>query len=140
MQLRGVAQGQCVSNGMRTAMADADLNLFDPASLGRIERTAVKMNDWLTAELVGNLDVAPGNSFDPAGANGFEHGFLGGPAASIVLRSGFAFAAILDLVLGVDPIDEHLAMTFDHLGDPQALDDVGSDSDNFHGYMIVCLL
>lgn len=119
---------------MRAAMADADLNFFNPASFCGIQRATVKMNNWLAAELIGNLDVAPGDPFDPASADGFEHSFLRGPATSIVLGRRFALAAVFDFVLSVDPIDEHLAMTFDHLGDSQALDDVGSDSDDFHRY------
>jgi hypothetical protein len=53
-----------------------------------------------------------------------------------MLRRLLASLAILDLVRRVDPLDELLAMPLDHLGDPQAFDDVGANADDVHNIRI----
>src|SRR5262245_51727302 len=73
----------------------------------------------------------------PAGAEGLEHGFFGGEAAGIVLRGRLAGRAILDLVRRIDPRQKQLAVPLDHLGYAEALDDVGPDADDGHGFSIV---
>ena len=70
-------------------------------------------------------DAAP-----PAGADGLEHGLLGGPAAGKMLGGHLAALAILDFVLGIDPADELLGVPLDHLRNPQTLDDVGADAND----------
>jgi hypothetical protein len=43
-----------------------------------------------------------------------------------------AALAIVDLPLGVNASQEHLAMPLDHPADAQAFHDVGADAKNFH--------
>ena len=59
-------------------VGDAELQdgLFDSAADG---------HDGLSARLVANLDVAPGDALAPAGAQGLEDRLLGGPTAGEML-------------------------------------------------------
>ena len=63
----------------------------------------------------------------------FEHRFLRGPAAGVVLRRGLAGGAVFDLGIGVHARDEQLAVPLDHLRDPQAFHDVDAGADDGHG-------
>ena len=80
--------------------------------------------------MVANFDVAPTNPAAPPRAKRLEHRFLRRPSAGVVLRRGALRRAVGDFVIGVDPANEDLAVTFDHLGDAEALDDVGADAND----------
>ena len=71
-----------------------------------IAGTAAQRDRGLATLFVTNLDVAPTDTTNPAGSHRLQHGFLGRPAARVVLRGRLAGAAILDFVRRVHAADE----------------------------------
>ena len=70
---------------------------------------------------------------------GLEHRFFGGETAGIMLRRGLASGAVFDFVRRIDTGQKQLAMPLDHLGDPQAFDDVGANAEDGHGRGLVAM-
>jgi hypothetical protein len=108
------------------------VQLADAGGRHNVSRAASKLHRWGALGVITNFDVAPADAAAPAGAERFEHGFLRGPAAGVVLRGRFAGAAVFDLVVGVDARDEQLAVLLDHLRDSQAFHDVDAGADDGH--------
>jgi len=121
-----------LSDGIRRCMASAvrnsDVQLLDSQLFGDVARSRVESDRRGAARLVADFDVAPADAPFPAGAEDFEDGFFGCPATGVVLGGGFFGGTIANFVFGVDAADEQLAVTLDHLRDPQAFDDVGADT------------
>src|SRR3954469_15897649 len=86
----------------------------------------------MAVQPVAHLHVGPGNPAAPARAHRLEDGLLRGPAPGEVLDCVLARLAVANLALGVDPAQEQLAVLLDHLADARTLDDIGTDSQDFH--------
>src|SRR3569623_35813 len=115
---------------MAAAVRNADQHLANAALFDDISRSAAQPHHRPTAAIVADFDIAPANAFSPARAERLENRLLGGPAAGEVLRCLLTALAIANLLRGVDAIDEQLAVPFDHLRDPQALDNIRANSKN----------
>ena len=124
------SQGDGVGRGVAAAVGDGDHDLVDSELLDGVARPAADADDWPAGGIIAHLDVAPTDAATPAGADGFEDCFLGGPAAGVVLRRGLARLAVADFQRCIDAIDEQLSVPLDHLRDSQAFDDVGADADD----------
>src|SRR4029077_8020277 len=62
-------------------------------------------------------------------------------AAGVVLRVFLAPLAVADFVVGVNAVQEYLAMTLDHLSDAHHVDDIGPDANDHHSRRIErCIL
>src|SRR5262245_18167377 len=113
-------------------MRDADQYLADAELFDVIASAAAPRNHRTSVGLVAHFDIAPTDAASPAGAERLEHGFFGRPPTGVVLRGRLPQPAVLDLVVGIDAVNEQLTMPLDHLRDPQAFDDIGADSEYVH--------
>lgn len=127
-----IADGDGEGRGVAAAMRDADKHVADSQPFHYVARSPAQRDDRAAAEFVAHFDVAPTDAAAPAGAEGLQHRLFRRPAAGIMLRGGFPGAAVFDFVVGVNPVDEEFTVPLNHLRDSQALDNVGSNSDNVH--------
>jgi hypothetical protein len=122
---------------MAAAMRNAHKDVADAKLLDDVARATPKRDRRSAARVVADFDIAPTDAAAPAGADCLEDCFLGSPAPGEVLRGLLAASAVFNLSGGVNAVDEKLAVPLDHLGDPQALDDIGSDAQYIHKFMII---
>ena len=118
--------------GVRAAVRDRDEDLANAELLDYIAGAAAKSDAGAAAFVVADLDVAPAYAAPPTGANRLKDGFFSGPAAGEMLRGLLAAAAVFDLRGRIHAVDEQLAVPLDHLRDPQALHNIGSNTENIH--------
>ena len=124
--------GHDVCHCKAAAVGDAHVQLPDAGFFHHVAGSGAEIDRWSALPIVADFDVAPADAPPPTGAERFEHGFLGGPAAGVVLCCCFAGGAVFDLGIGVDARDEELAVALDHLRDPQAFHNVDAGSDDGH--------
>ena len=121
------------ATGVVAAVGDANVHPLDAGAFLHFAGAAVQMAERRALAVADDLDVAPADAAAPAGAERFEHRLFRGPAAGVVLRRRLAAAAVLDLGGGEDPRDENVLVPLDHVGDPRAFHDVGTDAEDGHG-------
>ena len=113
-------------------MRDRQQDVADPQRPGEVADRRARPHPRPARGVVGHLDVGPAQPLRPAGAQALQDRLLGGPAAGEVLGRVLGPLAVADLALGVDAVEEQLAVAVDHPLDAQALDDVRADADDFH--------
>lgn len=113
-------------------MGDRDQDLCDTKLVGDDPGTAVNGDNRSSTGLRDDFNVAPADSFRPTSAERLHDGFLGRPTTGIVLEILFTIPAILRFTFGKHPVDEELAVLFEHAADPQRLDDIRSQSNDPH--------
>ncbi len=113
---------------MAAAMRNADVHSCNTRLLENFAGTSAECDRWCPAREVADLNISPANAAPPTRAERLEHGFLGSPATCIVLSRRFLGGAISNFVRCVHSTDKQLAVTINHLRDPQTFDDIGADA------------
>lgn len=97
---------------------------------GELGRLAVECYSGTASGLAAHFNVAPSDTMIPAGADGLHCGFLSGEACGVALDPvGFRFA-VLDLLLGKDPMHEAIAEAGDGCFNSRYFRNVDAGADN----------
>lgn len=127
--------GNRIGRRMAAAMRNADVHFSNTRLLENFAGTSAECDCGCPAREIADLNISPTDAAPPTRAERFEYGFLGSPATCIVLSRRFLGGAISNFVRGVHATDKQLAVTIDHLRDPQTFDDIGADANDLqcHG-------
>ena len=121
-----------IRRGKRSAVGNADMHFRNAKSFAGFAGSTTQRDSWPARGVISNFDVVPADTARPARPHRFQHGLFCGPPPGVMLRGRFARTAVANFVLCENAIQKQFRMSIDHLSDPQAFDDVGSDTDDVH--------
>lgn len=109
------------------AVRNADEYLANPKTIANFSGAASEHDLWFAPELIAHFHVLPTDAARPACSHRLEYCFFGGPPSGKVLGGGLAVLAIGDFVCGKNPLEKQFSVTLNHLGNAQALHNIGAD-------------
>ena len=127
------AEANCAGGGVGFDVADADAPAHEALLLGDVSGFAGDDELGLPTGFGEDFHVGPGDPAAPAGADHFQHRFLGGEPSGEMFEISFRIARTI-LLLGrcETAVEKSLAVLVHELADARRLDDVDPVAEDWH--------